>query len=240
MKGTINLKYTQGYKRAKRGFTAGFYIVVACCLLIVGGASWFTLSRISATKIPQNKTESKIEYKDNTSSYIESVPEIPEVTEPTEETEQNVSNAPYTSSQTSDTPVNFAFKMPVEGKIIKDFSADRLQYSATFGDMRIHTGIDIECEKGTQVSACSDGTVSAVTNDSAFGTVVEIKHGNNITVKYATLQDVTVKEGDTLKMGDIIGKSTTVPCECSDKNHLHIEVLKDGKAVAPLKALGLS
>ena len=130
--------------------------------------------------------------------------------------------------------------MPVQGKVLKDYSGERLQYSATYGDMRLHKGIDIECEKGTAVSAAADGTVLSVINDATFGTVLEIDHKNGIMVKYAALDDVKLKEGDAVKMGDIIGKVGTVPCECNDKSHIHIEVLKDGKQVSPLKALGLS
>lgn len=235
----IILKYTQGYKRAKFKFTAGFYTVVACCLLIVGGASWFTLSKISNTEKTEQNNGSKTEYRDNTSSYIESVPEIPEITAPTEEVKQNVSEEPYTKEEVK-TETSYTFMMPVEGKVIKDYSTERLQYSATYGDMRIHLGVDIECDEGTQVSACGDGTVVSVNKDNSLGTVVEIDHNNGITVKYASIKDAAVKEGDTVKMGDIIGKSTTVPNECSDKNHLHIEVFKDGKSAAPLKTLGLS
>ncbi len=239
----IYLKYTQGYKRIKFKFTAGFYAVVACCLLIVGGASWFMLSKISNTVEAPKNNESYTEYKDNTSSYIESVPQIPEITVPSTETNQNASSVPHTQEkENTKAPIEtkISFTMPVEGKVVKDYSADRLQYSATFGDMRIHKGVDIECEKGTQISACADGTVLAVVKDAALGTVIEINHGNGITVKYSAIDKAAVKEGDTVKLGDLIGNSTTVPSECNDKSHIHLEVYKDGKSVSPLKALGLS
>lgn len=233
------MKYTQGYKRAKLKFTAGFYAVVACCLLIVGGASYFALSKISKTnEIPQ-KTESNSEYKDNTSSYIESVPEIPEITVPNKQTDNETQEVPY-SEPTNDTAPSFSYTMPLEGKVLKEHSTERLQFSATFGDMRIHSGIDIECEKGTNVNSMADGTVLTVIKDAAFGTITEIDHGNNILIRYASLEEVSVKEGDTVKMGETIGKAGTVPSECNDKSHIHIEVFKDGKSVPPLKTLGLS
>lgn len=234
------MKYTQGYSKAKFRFGAGFYVVVACCLLLVGGASWFALSKISKKEATPKVEENSSEYGDNTSSYIESVPEIPQIKAPTEEAAKNVTGQPYTKEESTARKTTISFTMPVQGKIIKDHSSDRLQYSATFGDMRLHTGIDIECEKGTSVSSCADGTVLSVIKDASYGNVIEIDHKNGITVKYAALDDITVKEGDTVEIGQIIGKSATVPSECNDKNHLHLEVFKDGKPVAPLKTLGLS
>jgi len=47
-------------------------------------------------------------------------------------------------------------------------------------------------------------------------------------------------EGDTVKVGEIIGTVGTVPAECMDKEHLHLEVFKNGESVEPLEALGLN
>lgn len=240
----IFLKYTKGYRKTKFKFTAGFYAVVACCLLIVGGASWFTLSKVSDSVEAPKNNESKAEYNDNTSSYIESVPEIPEITIPQKETTQNVSSEPYKGvnqpkKENTNQNKQFSFIMPVEGKVLKEYSSDRLQYSATYNDMRIHKGVDIECEKGAQIKACADGSVLAVVRDSSLGTVVEIDHGNGITLKYAAINNSLVKEGDNVKAGECIGESTTVPSECNEKSHIHLEAYKDGKVESPLEILGL-
>ena len=240
----IYLKYTQHYRRKKFKLTTGFYAVVACCLVIIGGASWFSLSKISNTTVnsPKNKVSQK-EYQDNTSSYIESVPEIPEITVPTEETQNQQSNVPHSNNE--ETVVKpeepkLSFTMPVQGEIIKEFSIGKLIYSATYGDMRIHKGIDISCENGTQISACGDGVVLAVVKDASLGNIIEIDHGNGIVTKYSAINKAIVKEGDNVKLGDIIGDVTTVPSECEDKTHLHLEVYKDNKIVSPLDTLGLS
>ena len=130
--------------------------------------------------------------------------------------------------------------MPVGGEVIKDYSEKQLQSSATYGDMRIHTGIDIACEDGTSVSAAGDGKVTAFEESSSLGTTVTIDHGNGITTKYAALKNVKVKEGDKVTAGDIIGTVTTVPGECADQSHLHFEVFKNGHSAAPLSTLGLN
>ncbi|MBR7132147.1 MAG: peptidoglycan DD-metalloendopeptidase family protein [Clostridia bacterium] len=237
------MKYSEGFSGSKPKLGTGFYIVIACCLLIIGGASWFALSKYADEgTVPQNTENS--EYTDKTPSYTESVKdEAPNSTEstPAEDVAESVTDQPYSSEKetTEAKPQSNTFTMPVEGEIIKEHSTDRLQYSATYGDMRLHNGIDIACNEGTAVSACADGTVLSVATDAVLGNVVVIDHGNGITVKYASLNDVEVKQGGKVKLGDIIGTVGTVPEECSDKSHLHLEVLKNDVSVEPLKALGL-
>ena len=233
MKGSMIMKYTQAYKNKKMRFSVGFYTVIALCIMLVGGASYFAINKVAKTK---PETDSISEYKDNGSSYINSVPEVPEISTPTTQSTESV---PFESNKTETEKQVLSFTMPVEGKILKDFSLERLQYSETYGDMRIHSGIDIECEKGTKVSACADGKVVSAEKTSDFGFTVTINH-LGITVKYSALNNVTLKQGDTVKMGDIIGEADTVPSECGDKPHIHLEVLKDGKNVSPLKTLGIS
>ena len=243
----IFLKYTQDYKGRKARFGASFYLVVAVCLLIIGGASWFALSNINdavTPEIPENN-----EYSDKTSSYIENeesktesiFESTPEETENSviEETGDTVSEEPYSSKEieTEKKENVKAFTMPVEGKIIKEYSDSQLQYSKTYGDMRLHSGIDIACKEGTSVSACSDGTVLSVGNDSFLGNVVVVDHGEGLTVKYAALENLKVEQGTKLKCGDIIGTVTTIPSECGDESHIHIEVSKNGEIVSPLEVL---
>ena len=125
------------------------------------------------------------------------------------------------------------FISPVEGKISKSYSETELQYSATYGDMRLHTGIDIACEKGASVKAMEEGRVVSVEENTSFGTVITVDHGNGITAKYCGIENVTVKAEDKLAKGEIIGAVGTVPCECADQSHIHIEMHEKGKTVSP-------
>lgn len=242
------LKYTENFSRAKSKFSSGLYIVIACCLLIIGGASWFALSKFEeggSTPPIENTSE----YKDGPSSYIENTSDNPSDTEqtpetpPAEATADNVSKEPYNSTVSENVskpkPVTYAFTMPVQGEIIKEYSDSVLQYSSTYGDMRLHNGIDIACEEGTSVSTCAKGTVTAIEQATSFGDTVIIDHGNGVSVKYSALKDIKVKQGDSVEVGDIIGVSATVPAECNDKDHIHIEVIKNGIPASPLDVLGL-
>ena len=236
------MKYSEYHSKSKFTGSAAFYIVIACCLVAIGGAAWFAAANISKRNTPSKK-ESSSSYSSH-NSIIESS-SMPEISNPptAEEAGKAVSDEPYSSSEeTESTKVpstSVVFTMPVQGEIIKGYSEKVLQYSATLGDMRIHTGLDIACEEGTSVSAAGNGKVTSVDESSTLGTVMTIEHNGGITTKYASLKDVKLKAGDTVSAGDIIGTVTAVPSECADQSHLHFEAYKNGHPADPLVALGL-
>lgn len=228
------MKYTQ-YSSKKRGNSA-FYIILAVCLSVIAIAAWFAFSKMADTPNTENQNNSiqnNSEYNSNNSSYNENsdndIITPPQTTVPSTPTAQEPENVPY-SEETSEK----LYSMPVNGEILKDFSLNTLQYSATYGDMRIHNAVDIACSDGTLVSACTDGKVQAIEQSAALGQVVTIDHGDGLIVKYASLKNLTVKNGDNVKSGDTIGAVSTVPNECADQSHLHIEAYKDGKNISIL------
>lgn len=239
------MKYSEYHAKPKKRGNTAFFIVLACCLLAIGGASWFAAANISGRKVKKGKTDSSSSFSDNSSSFTSSVTQPP--VSSAENVGKSVSDEPYESSskedasskETEDKPTAVSYTMPLEGDILKNYSEKELRYSATYGDMRMHTGIDIACESGTMISACGAGTVTEVTESAAYGVTVTIDHGNGLTSKYSAVKDVKVKVGQKIAMGDIIGSAETVPCECADQSHLHFEVLKNGHAADPLKTLGL-
>jgi len=241
-KGMIFLKYTEQKDSRKSAVNTGLYIIIGLCLLIIGGASWFALSANNDEASPKAtpNSSSSSEYSKPDTSYNESVMDPPYVSEPMQE---SVSDQPYSESSKETEkkqPEISVFTMPVQGEVIKNHSDSTLQYSATYGDMRLHTGIDIAAAKGTAVSACANGTVKNIELNTTMGNVITIDHKNGITVKYACIDNIKVKNGDAVSAGDIIGTVSTVPAECADKEHLHLEVFKNEKSVEPLKALGLN
>lgn len=239
------MKYSESYQKSKFAGSAAFYIIIACCLLAIGGASWFAVSNINS-RDDKNKNSSfeSSSQPPSVSSDISSML-TPSDTGSSTGVNESVTDEPYESSkpsseeQVSSTPPAPVFNMPVQGELLKAYNDKELQYSATYGDMRVHSGIDIACSDGTAVSACGAGTVVSVEENAALGNVITIDHGNEITAKYASLKDVKVKAGDKVSAGDIIGSVTTIPSECADQSHLHLEVLKNGHAASPLDTLGL-
>ncbi len=134
-------------------------------------------------------------------------------------------------------PTALVFYAPLAGSIMKSHNVETPVFSETLGDWRVHTGIDIAAEVGTDVLAVADGTVSAVKNDHFLGKTVEISHTGGIVSVYSNLSNdgVTVKVGDSVRAGEKIGTvGDTSLVELADESHLHFEILVSGTSVNPL------
>ncbi len=246
------MKYYKASKFSRPIASTGFYAVIICCLLALGAAGWFAVSKYNdMTKANDTKPKNSIpqSYSDNTPQYNSNTPPLSE-SEPTpsENVNEDVSDVPYEDAENNEiipdnTPEESteerSFVIPIIGNILKGYSDTALQYSETFGDMRIHQGVDIACEAGSEIVAAGAGTVTTITDDSELGKVITIDHGNGIIAKYCGFESSFVNEGDSVSAGNPIGAIGTVPIECADGSHIHIEVLKDGKNVSPFSAFGL-
>ena len=98
-----------------------------------------------------------------------------------------------------------------------------------------NSGMDFGLEDTFDVVAVLDGTVVDVREDELLGTVVEIKHDNDFISSYQSLSEVSIKKNDTVKQGQIIGKSGTNTIDQDLGNHLHFELYKSGSVVDPNK-----
>ena len=119
---------------------------------------------------------------------------------------------------------------PCTGRIAEDFGM-RMHPILKF--VRMHNGIDIITDVGTQVYAPGAGTVVFVGWRGGYGLTLEIEHGFGYKTYYAHLENVLVKEGQKLKRGDKIaltgnsGRLSTGP-------HLHYEVHHNDVALDPI------
>jgi septal ring factor EnvC (AmiA/AmiB activator) len=84
-----------------------------------------------------------------------------------------------------------------------------------------NNGIDISTEKGASVRTVFSGKVSRVMSFPNFNTVVIIRHGEYLTV-YSNLENVTVKDGQTVTTKQLIGKIHTNPED--SRTDLHFEI----------------
>ena len=62
------MKYNE-QKFAKFIGGTGFFAIVACCVLIIGAATWFAVSRFNKAKPETEKTPKTESYTQNSSSY---------------------------------------------------------------------------------------------------------------------------------------------------------------------------
>lgn len=124
---------------------------------------------------------------------------------------------------------------PVDAEIIKAYSDTKPVKSKTLGDWRIHSGIDIKAEKGTEVKAAADGKVITAHEDSLTGHTISIDHGNGLVSTVYNLESSDkVSEGQEVKSGDIIGTAgASAAIEMLDDPHIHVELTKNGELVNP-------
>lgn len=112
--------------------------------------------------------------------------------------------------------------------------------SSPFGmrDGVMHEGIDLVPGNGAPIQAIADGTVRlASESDGGYGVGVYIDHlvdGKLVTSHYAHMQyaSLKVKTGDTVKVGDPVGR--TGDTGHSFGPHLHFELIVDGTKIDPL------
>lgn len=90
-----------------------------------------------------------------------------------------------------------------------------------------HRGIDLAAPKGTKTYASRAGKIIRANLESvkasSYGNYVIIDHGDGYTSLYAHLNTVTVKEGDDVKQGQLVG--TVGSTGRSTGPHLHFEIV---------------
>jgi murein DD-endopeptidase MepM/ murein hydrolase activator NlpD len=112
----------------------------------------------------------------------------------------------------------------------------------TFGtkaDLRVVDGIEIEAPAGTPFKAAASGTVAYVGNQLAgYGWLVLIRHSNDYMTAYAFANSVTVREGQSVTRGQVIGQVGQTGRARSPR--LHFQVRHATKPVDPVPFLGSS
>ena len=96
-----------------------------------------------------------------------------------------------------------------------------------------NTGVDYISESMFDVVSILEGTVVQVKEDDKVGKEVEIEHKNGLISIYQSLSEVTVKKGDLVIRGQLLGKSGTNEMEKDLGNHLHFELYENGNQVNP-------
>lgn len=135
------------------------------------------------------------------------------------------------------TPEKLTMVAPVVGEVTKFHSLEVPVFSNTLNEWRVHTGIDISAEEGSEVYSAAAGTVTKVYSDPFLGKSVEISHGNGVVSIYSNLsaEGLAVSEGQIVASGDKIGTvGDTSLSELADESHLHFGVKLNDVSVNPL------
>ncbi len=203
----------------------GGYIALALCaaLLVTAGV----LSRRNSEEQPEDAQplEASAPLMQEDVPVLADIPQATEVA--ADPTEAGVQTLKVTS--------------PVEGKEIFGYSMETLSYNQTTRDWRTHNGVDIAAEAGTEVVAAADGEVYTTYEDPTLGYTVVIRHVGGYTTCYASLgEDLRVKAGDQVVMGQVIGTvASTALVETTLGPHVHFSVSHQDIPMDPAEFLAL-
>ena len=208
----------------------GFYLAlfVCVCLVAIGGI-WFTKNSVDelASKngfLEDGKEVSKGNEEDEIHLIEKEDDSVPTST-------QSKENLEMAKEKESNNKLEYLGE-----KVIRDYSETEPSYSNTLDVWEIHKGLDISAKKGSKIKTIIAGKVTDVYKDDNHGVSVEIEGKDKLIVIYSNLEEkVSVKKGQEVKEGDIIGKvgnSTTV--ESLDGPHVHLTATKNGKAIDPM------
>ena len=126
------------------------------------------------------------------------------------------------------------YRKPVIGEV--EFTSGFGVRSDPFlGRPAMHTGLDFRAQMGDPVRATANGKVASSGWAGGYGRMVEIDHGNGLSTRYGHLSEISVKVGDIIKIGQVIGAVGSTGR--STGPHLHYETRIDGDAVDPQKFL---
>ena len=129
----------------------------------------------------------------------------------------------------SETRPHVDFIWPVTGRISSIFGLRRFFNEQ---ERRPHGGLDIVADEGTPIKAAADGTIIDSGDFFFSGNMIYIDHGQGIISLYAHLSAISVKPGDYVKQGDVIGNvgqtgRVTGP-------HLHFAIMTNRTAIDPV------
>ena len=126
------------------------------------------------------------------------------------------------------------YRKPVVGQV-EFTSGFGIRTDPFLGRPAMHTGLDFRAATGDPVRATANGKVVSAGWAGGYGRMVEIDHGHGLSTRYGHLSEISVKVGDPIKIGQVIGAVGSTGR--STGPHLHYETRIDGEAVDPQKFL---
>jgi murein DD-endopeptidase MepM/ murein hydrolase activator NlpD len=100
-------------------------------------------------------------------------------------------------------------------------------------DQQVHLGFDLAVTAHTPVVAANDGKVVWAAPLGIYGNCIVVDHGYGLQSIYGHLSAIAVKEGDTVKRGQEMGKSGSTGLAGGD--HLHYSMQVEGVEVNPVE-----
>jgi murein DD-endopeptidase MepM/ murein hydrolase activator NlpD len=101
------------------------------------------------------------------------------------------------------------------------------------GRPAFHKGVDISADPGKPVKAPADGIVVRAGRIGSYGRAVQLSHGYGVTTLYGHLHDLSVRPGQRIRRGDVVG--TVGNSGRATGYHLHYEVRVNNDAQDPVQ-----
>ena len=110
---------------------------------------------------------------------------------------------------------------PVEGSVIESYGQ---HYHPVYKNVKMpfNNGVTLAVARGAQVHAVFDGTVTQVVMIPGYNQCVLVQHGSYFTF-YCKLKSVSVKAGDKVKTGQVLGTVDTI----SGEDQFHFQLWKE-------------
>ena len=123
---------------------------------------------------------------------------------------------------------------PLNGETVIPFSTESSAYFATLDLYKYSKAMVISAPEGTMVSACADGKVTNIFEDSEIGHAVTMDLGDGYEITYGQLRDIRVALGSYVNAGDTVGsiEKPTKYYVCEGSN-LYLKLTAGGTPVNP-------
>lgn len=120
--------------------------------------------------------------------------------------------------------------MPAQGYLSDGYGYRKDPFT---GERDWHPGVDISAPQGARVVATADGTVSRAGWTRGYGKMVDLEHRFGIMTRYGHMSRITVKAGQKVKRGDVIGYVGSTGRATG--THVHFEVRLNDEALDPMR-----
>lgn len=124
---------------------------------------------------------------------------------------------------------------PIVGEVLLNYSMDKAIYFTTMEQYRYNPSIVIAAQPGEMITAAADGIVKDVYYDAQTGNTIVFDLGDGYELTYGQLEDISLKTGDMVIAGDVVGKVAEPTIYYAEEGcNVYFKMTKDGVPVNPL------
>lgn len=142
-------------------------------------------------------------------------------------------------SSKEETPLTFSdvasLALPVVGDVLMDYSMDKAVYHTTMQQYHYNPALIVAAGEGQTVTAAADGIVTDVYYDAQTGNTIRFDLGSGYALTYGQLMDISLKAGDRVSKGDVVGKVAKPTIYYTEEgSNIYYKLTKDGVPIDPL------